>query len=397
MKTKLCRYRFMIVVLSCCAILFGCNSNKNTRKHETIVTAKIKRSENQLFFSGTIQPINTHPVTSPVDGIVQEIKFQYGELVKKGDELVAINSPQLADDYRKNVTDYLKAKDQYFSSIDDYQANKVLYNAGVIDKESYNASASTYENNSLAYLQAQFELEKTLKQLNINPQEIERLTLKNLNIIDKLLRRYFSHIVINAPADGVALFPIAGETGPSDNDKGSGKLVVGTSVKAGGLMLSIGDLSGLAVQIQVSEIDINHISAGMPVNITGDAFPGIVLHGYLRDVSSQANPDQGAGGGGGALSMFNATVAVPAVSTKQRIEIHVGMTAKVEVDITQKPRITLPINAVFLKNGKSYVTIVDASGARTDVAVEVGTTTPTDIIIEKGIKDGDRVVVRNSI
>mgnify|MGYP002624990643 CR=1 FL=1 len=157
-------------------------------------------------------------------------------------------------------------------------------------------------------------------------------------------------------------------------------------------MLTIGDLTGLATTINVSEININRIKVGAPVKITGDAFPGITLDGKVVTVSSQANPGTG---DQASISLFAVQIKVPSITEKQRQTIKVGMTAKVEIDIKKPPQILLPINAVTQREQKTYVTVIDKDGKHKQVEVTTGETTTTDVTILKGLSVGDRVVVND--
>jgi len=73
------------------------------------------------------------------------------------------------------------------------------------------------------------------------------------------------------------------------------------------------------------------------------------------------------------------------------------MTSKIEIDIKKQPVIMVPIAAVFRKNGGAGVTIIDKSGKRRVVSVVTGFTTPTQVAIVSGVKDGDRVVVPKAV
>ena len=153
--------------------------------------------------------------------------------------------------------------------------------------------------------------------------------------------------------------------------------------------MSIGDLSGLAATFDVSEVDIDRIHQNMDVIVSGNAFPGAHLKGYISAVSVQANLNSGESG----LSMFSVKIDIPSVDKKIMEKIRVGMTAKFEVDIQSSPRIMLPVNAVSEKNGQSMVTIMDAQGKQKEVPVITGNTTPTQVVIIRGVNAGDKVVV----
>ena len=76
----------------------------------------------------------------------------------------------------------------------------------------------------------------------------------------------------------------------------------------------------------------------------------------------------------------------------QRKEIHVGMTTKVQIDIKQKPTVTVPVNAISCKQGQTMVTVVDGQSLK-EVAVRTGKTTASNIEILQGLRAGVKVVV----
>lgn len=374
--------------------LVACDQSdkKVEKKPQHVISVKKESYTTRLSFTGKLKPIQLISVLSPVDGRVATLTFDYGGHVKRGDRLLTINSPQLADDFKKAVNDYLQKKDRYASGTQSFQGDQALYRAGIISKEDFTSSQSQYENKVIDFFQSRLALEKVLDEVDISPAAIERLTLKDTTAINRLLQRKFKDIVVNAPGKGVALFPIAtssdGSSGSSDDQ--TGKLTVGSAVKTGQLLLSIGDLSGLSVQVLVSEININRVKSGMKATITGDAFPGIALTGRVTIVSSQANPAQG---DSASLSLFNVMVEIPKLTPAQRSKIHVGMTAKVDIVIPEKPQILIPLVAVKTEGNTSQVMVLSSTGKRRAVTVITGATTPDGrVVIVHGLTVGDRIV-----
>lgn len=382
-------YIFMFLFL-----FSGCSNKDDAVKSApkpTIVVAKLQSPVLQLYFTGTLQPLETIPVLSPVDGQVTSLLFSYGEQIKKDKLLVRIGSTQLADKYRKSVGDYLQKKDQYQRNIQSYQNDLMLYRAGVISRDQFTQSKGQFETSVLDYYQSQYDLEKVLRKVGIPVSVIEKLTISQTQEINETLKRKFNDINVVAPGAGVALFPTK-DPGSSDsgNKNGDGVLRIGSDLKENDLMLMIGDMTGLTVSLKVNETDINRIRTNMPVSITGDAFPGVTLHGVIESVSSQAQPGQDNSG----QSQFLVIVKVPKINEEQEKVLHVGMSARVEVDIKQAPQVMLPIRAVsFNAAGQPVVTILDSAGQRKQVIVTPGTTTPTQITIISGVTPGQKIEV----
>lgn len=375
-------------------ILVGCDSKKEIRTHEHIVIATLSTPVKHLYFSGTIQPINTVSVLSPVQGNVENINFMYGQYVKQGQLLAIINSVKLMDDFRSAVSSFLGKKTAYFTQLKSFEGTQVLYKAGVIDRDTFQSEQNQYENSVLDYFEQEYQLKKVLLKAGIAPSLVEKLTITDIADIKKLFGQEINHVKIYAPSTGVALFPLTqnsptGENNSSQNSS-SDTITTGSSIHESQLILSIGNLSGFSIDMAISEIDINSLHQGMTAFVSGDAFPGITLKGVVSYVASQAQPNQG---GASSLSVFRASVQVPQVQADTLLTVHVGMTAKVDIPIRQKPRIMLPIAAVFQKNDHNYVTIVDALGHKKDVVIAVGNTTLNEVAILSGVQAGQKVIV----
>lgn len=388
--------KYLPLLLLCAVFLSGCHSDhKKVKEKTTIIVAREQTPIQRLYFTGSLSPIQTIPVISPVAGNIVKRDFEYGERVEKDKVLFKIDSKTLADDYHKDVSDFIQKKQAFETGEDSFKGTQVLYKAGVIAKEDYTNDKTTYENKKLDYLEAKYKLEKVLKTANINEQKVdvnkvESLTLADTNRVNELLQQHFRNIEIKAPGSGVALFP---KKTMSEAAGSTGKLETGDPVKAQQLLLSIGDLSGLSAAFDVSEVDIDRIKENMSVIVTGSAFPGDTLHGNICAVSVQAN--QGTNNGG--LSMYTVNIEIPHVDPAVMKKIRVGMTAKFEVDIKGEPRIMIPVGAVSLQNGKSVVTVMNAKNKPQVVPVQTGITTPTDVVIIGGIKAGDKILIKEPV
>ncbi len=385
------KHTIFILLFSCVFLLSACHhKNKSDQAQKThIVVAKLETPIQRLYFTGTLAPINTSYVLSPVAGNISALYFSYGGHVEKSQKILMIDSKQLAENYRKAISTFIQKKQAFVTGKTTFEGAQALDKAGAIAKNEYVTDKTQYENAELEYLQSKYDLEKILHTAKVDPKSIEALSLADTQKVNTILERHFRHLDISANGSGIALFPSGKTTDDrSSSSSASGKLEVGTDIKEGQLLLSIGDLSGLSASFDVSEVDIDRIHAKMPVIVTGDAFPGVQLKGFIKSVSAQAK--KGAGQG---LSMFAVKTEIPTIDHKIMEKIRVGMTAKFEVDIKSAPRILLPVNAVFKKNGVSVVNIMD-NGKEKEVPVVTGDTTLTDVVIISGVKAGDKVVVQ---
>ncbi len=378
-----------IIFFSFLLTIYGCSSKKNQGTKKTqIVIANPKTLIVPLHFSGTLLPLNSYAVLSPTDARVTAIMFSYGQQVQKNQPLVKIDATKVAEDYRKAVSEYLEKKQAYETGLISFQGSEALYKAGVISKEEYLTAHSRQNSDTLSYFQSKYALEKLLPAANISVREIESLNLSDINKVNQILNAKFNLTEITSPENGVALFPTPEE---KKDTSSSGRITVGDELKAGQRILSIGDLSGLTLNVNVNEINVNSIKPQQIALVTGDAFPAITLKGEVTRVASQANPVENEGG----LSTFAVGIKIPTITPEQQKIIHVGMSAQIELDVPQPPVIMLPIGAVFTQNGQKMVTVIDKNGKPHDVQVVTGQTTLTDVAIIQGVSPGDRVVANH--
>ncbi len=275
--------------------------------------------------------MRTVSVLSPVDGTITKLFFTHAASIEENQNIVKIHSQKLAEDYRDAMTKYLQAKDIYETSLKSFADTQALYEAGIISEEEFRTERSQHDSNILNFYQTRFTLEKVLREADIDPKSVEGLRIADINAVAQILQKHFCHILVKSPGKGVALFPVKSE----DDKDGKEQLVVGTEVKQDQLILSIGDLSEFTITLQVSKIKINRLHLALKAIATGDAFPGITLHGIVTVVARQSNPEQSEGNGG--LSTFNIEVQVPGVTKEQRNVIHVSMSATVEIDVENPP------------------------------------------------------------
>jgi len=249
---------------------------------------------------------------------------------------------------------------------------------------------------NLTFLQAKIKLETILnnaKEFTDDLSNIENLSLENTKEVESAFAIKLERLTIPAPTFGITL--PATDSGSmnsgSANSDNSKTLKTGSAVKQDDALVSIGDFTGLAVSIQVNEIDINDVKQGQPVTISGVAFPGVILHGHVSNISVEAIANLN-----GGLPTFPVDVIVPQLTEHERQVLHLGMSAQVELIIERPSTIAVPIAAVLQQNGKAMVQLIDPkTGNITLVPVTTGNTMQNSVIIKSGLKAGDKILVNH--
>lgn len=366
--------------------LSGCRKSFHPPEGTYVVTAEKKPLVSELFFSGTLQPLRSEVVVSPVEGVIEKKYFEYGQSVKKGQVLFLVRSSQLEKEYRDALTNYLKSKAQYNTNKVKLHEDEVLQKEGIISRNEYQNSQSSASDTYLAYLQADQSLKQVLDKTHGEFEEAKNLKIEDKEAVTKALLNKVDTVELASTADGVALLP---EKGVGEEGSGSTKLLVGSLVKSGQVVAMIGDLSGVSIDVSVSQVDVNHIAVGQKAVVTSDGFPGLVLQGEVADVSAQA-----VSAVGGSLPTFPVRVDVKSIEEKNRKRIAVGMTAMIKILVEKPPAIMLPIRAVVMNQGITKVKKIEVNkGKVIDVPVMVGKTSLTEVEILQGVLPGDKVLV----
>lgn len=353
----------------------------STQKTFTVPTASAPLDP--LYFNSFVEPLQLYKVISPAEGNVNKIQFDYGDTVAKGQPLLQIDADSVAQEYQAALTDFIKAKNTLNQSDAKYRSSVYLQSQGFISQDELNTDKTAFETDKLALIQARFKLLGLMTQLNISQslEDVVQLDLSDSEKILRILESELDKIQVKAPDKGVVL---------SQDPKGKEDALIltpGVPVKAGDILLYLGDLTGLSFEFNVNEIDISKIKVGQSVEIESPAFPEIKLKGAVTQVSEQTAADVR------GVPVFPVQVQVPHINAAARSQIRIGMSAKLKL-LLQKPKaIYLPLSLVYEQDGKAWVKRLDPSNQKVQaVAVKVGSTTASEIEILYGIEPGDRLV-----
>jgi HlyD family secretion protein len=379
MKNYLKLLTFLSVLL-----LASCHQRDGDTSKVRIITVEEKPVTTALYYAGTIQPLKAIVVTSPADGVIENISFHYGDQVQPGQLLFTISSEKFQTDYKTALTTYLKAKNDFSNSESQMKEGLFLHKNELISDDDFKTRQTNFYSAQLAFLQAKDSLGSLLKQLDIKDVNLYDLTISDIGKIDAAmhLQAGIQKLKILAPSAGMILLPMSNDGGPDNK-----KLASGESVKQGALLALIAEDGSLRIHINVNEFDIGQLKLGLPVKITGSAFPEVVLHGKISGLDRQAQPNQS------GIPTFAVDIDIPPLTAEQQKYIYIGMSAKVEVDIDDVAQILVPISAVHEKNGQAYVTKQGKWGRLSEQPVQTGKTTTDSIVILSNLKAGDKIAV----
>ena len=198
------------------------------------------------------------------------------------------------------------------------------------------------------------------------------------------LKEQSSKCILQASKTGLVVYG----GGRDDYFGGEERIREGATVRERQAIITIPDMSRMAVNVKIHESYIKKVVKGQKARITVDAFPDKTLIGEVTKVGvlpdSQnrwMNPD---------LKVYQTMIAIEG----SHDWVKPGMSAKVEVLVSRiDDCVYVPVQSVEFDSQKQYCYL--ANGLKSDRRqVTIGDYNDEFIQIKDGVKEGDRVLLR---
>lgn len=164
-----------------------------------------------------------------------------------------------------------------------------------------------------------------------------------------------------------------------------GKIKVGDQVWPGMDLIELPDLSEMRVRTRVNEVDVRQVATDQDVTVRVDALSGQEFSGKVTRVAALARTE-----GEAKVKVFDVDVLV----TGPAGELRPGMTAQCRIIVDRKANVvTVPLEAVFERDGKSVVFVVPGNGR--PVPVTIGARSDDFAEITAGLAGGETVALRD--
>lgn len=163
-----------------------------------------------------------------------------------------------------------------------------------------------------------------------------------------------------------------------------GPLVPGSYVMPGSPVFSIVDLKNMSMIAKVDESDIAKLQEGQAASVSLEAYPDRKFNGIVVRVTDTATTNEA------GATAFDVTIQLDLSD----INLKIGMSGTADVVVASKEATTVvPLGALVEKNNEKYVfKVVDGKAQLTEVTL--GLVTEDKVEIVKGVKTGDKVVVK---
>lgn len=332
--------------------------------------------EKSLGLVGRIESAAQQTVSAPFEGVVQTINVMEGQRIERGQTMLTLDTALLDIQLRSALSDTLKARRNVrelegwangqevarakrtvstiqFNLSDNERKLKetqALFARGIVPRMELDALEQQRETLRLDLLAAQSEIKETLKKGEGEYRQIADMELANAQSRYESLLALQAQKELKAPFSGVVIRARTSQ----ENNSTTAFAQTGTRVNQGAALFDLVNLEAFQVAARVEESDVHQVSEGMPAQITGDGFAGLVLKGQIRSVGTRGiNVESQTGG-----ASYEIIASTPALEPEQQKRLRLGMSARLDIVTYRRERgLVVPPDAI-LRTGPTHTTVI---------------------------------------
>jgi len=320
-----------------------------------------------------------------------------GERVEEGDFLVSFD----ASDAERSLTEMVAVLDNARASLAATRAQSASRMAELesqlqtqllnheqaklrLSQMQYEADARRKEQElemrkaelSLEEARSRIESQRTVDAATLRKSEIEvEQAQANVDRAQKVLDAQ----TLTAPIAGLVVYKTIWKMGSR------GKIAVGDQPWPGQEILEIPDLEQMMVRSKVDEVEVHRIALDQPVTVQIDALEGLKLRGHVSRIATLAARERGA-----TKKTFDVEIVLDDTDERLRPGMTVGCLIETE---RHDDVLSIPLEAVFDRDGQPVVWV--EGRARESTAVQLGARNADHVVVEEGLAEGDRVLLRD--
>jgi multidrug resistance efflux pump len=386
------------VLLLLVIIYFSFGSSKKSGSENLIVEVKKGIFEINVSISGELQAEHSENIMGPMElrshllGYMQ-VKIQdliaEGTVVDSGQYVATLDRTEasnklkdIEDEIQKNESNFIKTQLDSTISLRE-QRNNILNQKYALEEKELVLAQSKYEAPA-TIRQAQIDLDKEkrafeqskenykfkVQQYNANMTEVS-LNLAQVKRKKEAMELLLKKFVIYAPKSGMLIY---------SKDWNGNKRKVGSIISPWELQVAtLPDMTKMLSKTFVNEIDISKIKVNQEVALKLDAFPEKSFTGFVVTVANV----------GEQLPNTDSKVFEVMIKVRESDDImRPGMTTSNTIKIASYPnKLSLPLEAIHMEDS---VTFVYSKKGKKQLVL-LGQMSENEVVIEKGLKLGDKV------
>jgi HlyD family secretion protein len=430
------RTRWLPVLLALAVLAVACDREEGP----AVDTARVQAAEvvQTVAAAAQLEPAGRVALTAPVGGEIAELLVDDGDEVEAGDRLVRLTSDAidlqiaqaeaaidsadaaagaagaagvdlspvlgaLRGQLEAVLPPVIESIEQSAAQLEDDDLRERAQQRAAETRSSYQASVAELR-------RAEQELAGQADQATSAQRQAVAAQRRQAELALEAAESRGDELVLVAPADGVVelaradagggggldlgalgegaagledLGDLGGLTG-GGGDQPAGPVAAGVSVGPGQELLTVYDLSGFTVRVEVDEVDAVEVEEGQRALVLVDAYPDVELEGRVTRVAIA--PERGPGGG----ALFPVTVDL--LGVPDEVRLRVGLTASSEIEVRSVDAETAVPTSALLRRGTDDLVRVVRDGVVHDTPVEVLALGDELAAVRGELEEGERVV-----
>lgn len=307
----------------------------------TVSEALLVKMTPKLALTGSLEGETSVVISARIPGRIERVQVEEGQAVAAGQELVGLESVELANTVRMGRDGVQRASANYENAATDFQRYQTLFTQNAISRQQLDSAQTRLK-------VAQAELSSAYATLSSAEQQ-------------------YAYAAVTTPVAGV----VANKTA-----------TVGQVVAAGQALMTVENIRQVYAVVNIEQKDMGLVKTGLPAQVTVDTFPGLAFDGRVEVINPAA---------GTASRMFKVKVKVDNAEGR----LKPGMFVKAEIATGAETEVlAVPQSAVVQKQGLYYVFVLE-EGKAVRRQVEVGQILGDMIVVKSGLTAGAPVVASN--
>ncbi|ACK42021.1 MULTISPECIES: efflux RND transporter periplasmic adaptor subunit [Dictyoglomus] len=341
--------RILIVVFIIIALALTIFYKLNNTLSVKVERVNRKNLNLTINLSGNLSFLRKIEIYPKISGTVREVRVKPGDKVKKGEVLAIIDAEDLKKQIEqiKNIIELAKISSA-FSTFNPQSEIKISQDQIKTLESYYESLNKLYEERII-----RSPINGIIAKINISPLETVQASQNNLNLNNLLgnFANLLNMFNLSLPQNNPAFIVI--------------------------------DPTSLNAILKVDENNILKIKEGQKAVVNVDALDQNPWEGKVASISKipSLNKD----------GTYSYEIYIPLPQLGEMVVE--GMTISATINIGEKKNIlTIPLNAITFKEGKTYVYLYE-NGRAKEKEIMIGDMTLDEIEIKEGLREGDLVII----
>jgi len=364
--------KLLIVATILLILLLSSQRSGNGIKPVQIDKATSREVIKNISATGETSTKNDFSVRAPVGAKIQQIMFESGSQVKKGDVIIILDSASLKSSAETAYATYLIAK----AAVDSYDEQVESAERSVVDKKLVRDDAwreymaDNGENNKQTYKNAEATYKSAISTL-------QTLLDKKQALIETQNSSYSSYLVsrdnlnnsqIKAPKDGLLALE---------------ELTPGDLLTTGDKLFSLVNENGMEFIGEVDENDIDSVQINNSAKVSIDGYPNDTFEGMITRIDVQTR-----------ITDTGSTVVEVGINLNLKGKRPIlGLSGSADIEVgRESEKLSVPYDSILFDNDKSYVFLIVGNKVKKQ-EVKIGFEGNDFVVVLNGVNEDDMVVV----